>query len=311
LWASGALAPFYTDWTIMLRIVLFVLTNLAIMLVLSVVAHLFGIDRWTATHAGISLPGLLAFCAIFGVGGALISLLMSKTIAKMSVGAQVIEAPRSPDEQWLFDTIARHARNAGIGMPEIAVYDSPDLNAFATGASRDHALVAVSSGLLGSMNRDEVAAVLGHEITHVANGDMVTLALIQGVLNTFVMFLARVLGSVIDGFLQGDRDREGGGNGIGYFLITLLLQAVLGVLATLIVMWFSRWREFRADAGGARLGGRGNMISALQALARNAGEADLPRAFQAFGISGQAGVARLFMSHPPIAERIAALQRGG
>ena len=292
----------------MLRIVLFVLTNLAIMLVLSVVAHLFGVDRWAYAHGGINLAGLLVFCAIFGVGGSLISLLMSKTIAKMSVGAQVIAQPRTPDEKWLFDTLAQHARNAGIGMPEIAVYDAPDMNAFATGASRDHALVAVSTGLLGSMNRDEVSAVLGHEITHVANGDMVTLALIQGVLNTFVMFLARVLGSVIDGMLQGDRDREGGG--IGYFIITLLLQAVLGVLATLIVMWFSRWREFRADAGGARLGGRASMISALQTLTRNAGESSLPKPVQAFGISGQGGIARLFMSHPPIAERIAALQGG-
>jgi len=294
----------------MLRIVLFVLTNLAIMLVLSVVAHLFGLDRWAYAHSGINLAGMLAFCAVFGVGGSLISLLMSKTIAKMSVGAQVIEQPRTTDEKWLFDTVAQHARNAGIGMPEIAVYDAPDLNAFATGASRNHALVAVSTGLLGSMNRNEVSAVLGHEITHVANGDMVTLALIQGVLNTFVMFLARVLGSLIDGALQGDRDREGGGYGIGYFIITMVLQLVLGVLATLIVMWFSRWREFRADAGGARLGGRANMISALQTLTRNAGETSLPKAVQAFGISGEGGIARLFMSHPPIAERIAALQNG-
>jgi heat shock protein HtpX len=194
-------------------------------------------------------------------------------------------------------------------MPEIAVYDSPEPNAFATGASRDHALVAVSTGLLRGMNRDEVAAVLGHEITHVANGDMVTLALIQGVLNTFVMFLARVLGGIIDGMLQGDRDREGGGYGIGYFVITMLLQLVLGVLATLVVMAFSRWREFRADAGGARLGGRGNMIAALQALSANQAEAGLPRAFQAFGIAGEGGIARLFLSHPPIAERIEALRR--
>jgi heat shock protein HtpX len=252
---------------------------------------------------------MLAFCAVFGVGGSLVSLLLSKTVAKMSVGAQVIEQPRTTDEKWLFDTVAEHARNAGIGMPEIAVYDAPDLNAFATGASRNHALVAVSTGLLGSMNRNEVSAVLGHEISHVANGDMVTLALIQGVLNTFVMFLARVLGSLIDGALQGDRERDGGG--IGYFVITMVLQLVLGVLATMIVRWFSRWREFRADAGGARLGGRDNMISALQALSRNAGETSLPKAVQAFGISGEGGVARLFMSHPPIAERVAALQKLG
>ena len=292
----------------MLRVVLFVLTNLAIMLVLSVVAHLFGLDRWAYAHGGVNLAGLLVFCAIFGVGGSLISLMMSKTLAKMSVGAEVIAQPRSPDEKWLFETVAAHAQNAGIGMPEIAVYDAPDLNAFATGASKNHALVAVSTGLLNRMSRDEVSAVLGHEITHVANGDMVTLALIQGVLNTFVMFLARVLGGVIDNLLQGDRDREGG-FGIGYFLITLLLQAVLGVLATLIVMWFSRWREFRADAGGARLSGRANMISALQTLTHNHAESSLPKAVQAFGIWGESGMARLFMSHPPIAERIAALQR--
>ncbi len=193
-------------------------------------------------------------------------------------------------------------------MPEIAIYDAPEMNAFATGASKNHALVAVSTGLLSSMNRDQVSAVLGHEITHVANGDMVTLALIQGVVNTFVMFLARVLGSLIDGMLSGNRDRKGGGYGIGYFVITMLLQIVLGVFATMIVMWFSRWREFRADAGGARLGGRGNMISALQHLVRQPRRRQLPKAVQAFGISGQDGFARLFMSHPPIEERIAALQ---
>jgi heat shock protein HtpX len=236
---------------------------------------------------------------------------MSKTMAKMSVGAQVLAEPRTPDEKWLFDTISQHARNAGIGMPEIAVYDAAEANAFATGASRNHALVAISTGLLARMNRDEISAVLGHEITHVANGDMVTLALIQGVLNTFVMFLARVLGSVIDGMLQGGRDRDEGGYGIGYFLITMLLQLVLGVLATLIVMWFSRWREFRADAGGARLGGRANMISALQTLAGGQAESSLPKAMLAFGIAGEGSVARLFMSHPPIAERIAALRAAG
>ena len=291
----------------MLRIVLFVLTNLAIMLVLSVVASIFGLDRWAYAHAHINMSGLLVWCALFGMGGSLISLLLSKPMAKMSVGAEVIAQPRNASEQWLFDTVAHHAQNAGIGMPEIAIYEAPDMNAFATGASKNHALVAVSTGLLNSMNRDEVAAVLGHEITHVANGDMVTLALIQGVLNTFVMFLARVLGSVIDGALRGDRDRDEG-YGLGYFVITLVLQMVLGVLATLIVMWFSRWREFRADAGGAQLGGRANMISALQTLSGNRGDTTLPKAVQAFGISGEGGWSRLFMSHPPIAERIAALQ---
>ncbi|HEX7915590.1 protease HtpX [Rudaea sp.] len=294
----------------MLRIVLFLLTNLAIMLVLSVVASIFGLDRWAYAHSGINLAGMLVFCALFGVGGSLISLLLSKTMAKMSVGAQVIAQPRNASEQWLFNTVAQHAKNAGIGMPEIAVYDAPEMNAFATGASKNHALVAVSTGLLQSMNRDEVSAVLGHEISHVANGDMVTLALIQGVVNTFVMFLARVLGSVIDNAISGNRDNREGGYGIGYFVITMVLQLVLGVLATMIVMWFSRWREFRADAGGAQLGGRANMISALRTLSGDHGDTGLPKALVAFGIAGDSGIARLFMSHPPIAERIAALQRG-
>ena len=289
----------------MLRIILFLGTNLAIMLVLSVVCSIFGIDRWTYAHAGVNLPQLLIFCAIFGMGGAFISLALSKTLAKMSVGAQVIAEPRNESEQWLFNTIRTHAQNAQIGMPDIAIYDAPEMNAFATGMSKDHALVAVSTGLLRSMNRDQVSAVLGHEITHVSNGDMVTLALIQGVLNTFVMFLARIIGGVIDGAMSGGRDGERGG-GIGYFFIVIILQTLLGVLATIIVMWFSRWREFRADAGGAKLGGRQNMISALQALGGTE-NSTLPKAFQAFGINGEHGVTRLFMSHPPIEERIAAL----
>jgi len=292
----------------MLRIVLFVLTNLAIMLVLGLVVSLFGLDRWAYSHTGMNLQGLLVLCAVFGMGGSFISLAMSKTLAKMSVGAQVIEQPRNADEQWLFATVRHHAEAAGIGMPEIAVYDAPDMNAFATGMSKDHALVAVSTGLLRSMNRDEVAAVLGHEITHVANGDMVTLALIQGVLNTFVMFLARVIGGIIDGSMQGNRDGESRGGGIGYFVIVMLLQFVFGIAATIVVMWFSRWRAFRADAGGARLGGRNAMISALQTLSGNRGEADLPKQFQAFAISDGSGISRLFMSHPPIEERIAALR---
>jgi heat shock protein HtpX len=291
----------------MLRIVLFLLTNLAIMLVLSIVVSLFGLDRWAYSHTGMNLQGLLVLCAVFGMGGSFISLALSKTMAKMSVGAQVIAEPRNDDERWLFSTVQHHAQNAGIGMPEIAVYDAPEMNAFATGMSKNHALVAVSTGLLRSMNRDEVGAVLGHEITHVSNGDMVTLALIQGVVNTFVMFLARVIGGVIDGAMSGNRDNDRGG-GIGYFIIVMILQTVLGVLATIIVMWFSRWREFRADAGGARLGGKQSMISALQTLSGNHDENNLPKAFQAFGISGSGGVSRLFMSHPPIEERIAALR---
>jgi heat shock protein HtpX len=290
----------------MLRILLFLGTNLAIMLVLGIVCSIFGIDRWAYGQAGINLQGLLVMCAVFGMGGAFISLAMSKTIAKWTTHAQVITEPRGADEIWLLNTVRQHADNAGIGMPEVALYDSPDMNAFATGMSRNHALVAVSTGLLNSMNRDEISAVLGHEITHVANGDMVTLTLIQGVLNTFVMFLARIIGSVVDSAIGGNRDDNRGG-GIGYFVIVMILQTVLGFLATIVVMWFSRWREFRADAGGAKLGGRAGMISALQTLSGNQ-ESGLPKAVQAFGISGDSGVARLFMSHPPIAERIAALK---
>lgn len=292
----------------MLRILLFLGTNLAVMLLLGIVCSVFGIDRWAYSHSGINLEGLLVLCAVFGMGGAFISLMLSKTIARYSVGAQIIAEPRGANEQWLMNTVRQHAQAAGIGMPDVALYDSPEMNAFATGMSRNHALVAVSTGLLRSMNREQISAVLGHEISHVANGDMVTLTLIQGVLNTFVMFLARILGSVIDSAIGGSRDDNRGG-GIGYFVIVMLLQIVLGVLATIIVMWFSRWREFRADAGGARLGGRGNMISALQVLAGNhAG--GLPKAVHAFGISGEGGISRLFMSHPPIQERIDALRSG-
>lgn len=293
----------------MLRILLFLGTNLAIMLVLGIVCSIFGIDRWAYGQAGINLTGLLAMCAVFGMGGAFISLAMSKTIAKWTTHAQVITEPQGANEIWLLNTVRQHADNAGIGMPEVALYDSPDMNAFATGMSRNHALVAVSTGLLQGMNREQISAVLGHEITHVANGDMVTLTLIQGVLNTFVMFLARILGTLIDSAIGGNRENNRGG-GMAYFLIVMLLQTVLGVLATIVVAWFSRWREFRADAGGAKLGGRAGMISALQALG-GAHESGLPKAVQAFGISGNSGVARLFMSHPPIEERIAALRSAG
>ena len=289
----------------MLRTLLFLGTNLAIMLVLGIVCSILGIDRWAYSRSGIDLQGLLALCAVFGMGGAFISLALSKTIAKYSVGAQIITQPHGDNEQWLLDTVKHHASNAGIGMPQVALYDSPDMNAFATGMSRNHALVAVSTGLLRSMDREQISAVLGHEITHVANGDMVTMALIQGVLNTFVMFLARILGTLIDSAIGGRDDNRGGG--WAYFLIVMLLQTVLGFLATIIVMWFSRWREFRADAGGAKLGSRAGMISALQTLG-GAHASGLPKAVQAFGISGDSGMGRLFMSHPPIAERIAALR---
>jgi heat shock protein HtpX len=293
----------------MLRIVLFVLTNLAVMALLTIVVKLTGIDIYTQTRGGINLQGLLIMSAVMGMGGSFISLALSKWMAKRSVGAQVIAQPRNPTESWLFDTVRRQSEKAGIGMPEIAVYDAPDMNAFATGMSKNHALVAVSTGLLQSMDRAQVEAVLGHEITHVANGDMVTMALIQGVLNTFVIFLARVIGTVIDRMLSGNRD--GGGGGLAYFAIVIVLQIVLGLLASLVVMAFSRWREFRADAGGARLTSKQSMISALERLAGNHGESSLPASIQAFGISGEdvrGFLGRLRLSHPPIAERVAALR---
>ncbi|MCE5234017.1 MAG: protease HtpX [Mizugakiibacter sp.] len=293
--------------TAVLRIVLFVATNLAVLLLLSVVCKIFGVDAW-AYRNGMSLQGLLLMAAVFGMGGAFISLAISKWMAKMSTGARVIAEPQNAAERWLLDTVRRHADSAGIGMPEVAVYDGPEMNAFATGMSKNHALVAVSSGLLQSMDRQEVEAVLGHEISHVANGDMVTLTLIQGVLNTFVIFLARVVGRVIDSALSGNREERG--PGFGYFMIVMALELVFGLVASMIVMWFSRWREFRADAGGARLAGRGAMIAALERLAGNRGESTLPKSIQAFGISGglARGFARLFMSHPPLEERIAALR---
>jgi len=290
----------------MLRIVLFVLTNLAVMALLAIVVKLTGLDVYAYRRGGLDLQSLLILAAVMGMGGSFISLALSKTIARMSVGAQVITQPRNATEQWLVDTVRAHAQKAGIGMPEVALYDAPEMNAFATGMSRNHALVAVSSGLLAGMDREQADAVLGHEITHVANGDMVTMALIQGVLNTFVIFFARVLGTLVDRALAGNRD--GGGGGFAYFAIVMVLQVALGFLASLIVLAFSRWREFRADAGGARLAGRGAMISALQRLAANHGENTLPKAIAAFGISGEGGIARLLMSHPPIEERIAALR---
>jgi heat shock protein HtpX len=251
---------------------------------------------------------LLAFAAVIGFTGSFISLAMSKWMAKRSTGAVVIEQPRSAAEQWLVETVRRQAKQAGIGMPEVAIYESPDINAFATGMNRNNALVAVSTGLLSNMRQDEAEAVLGHEITHVANGDMVTLTLIQGVVNTFVIFLARVAGFVVDSFLR--RDQESSGPGIGYWVTSIVAEIVLGILASMIVMWFSRQREFRADAGGARLAGRGKMIAALEALKRAHEPAALPNQMAAFGINGGigSGLKRLFMSHPPLDERIAALQ---
>jgi heat shock protein HtpX len=289
------------------RVALFVLTNLAILIVLSISVRLLGVDQFLTAN-GLNVGMLLAFAAVIGFTGSFISLAMSKWMAKRSTGAVVIEQPRSAAEQWLVETVRRQAKQAGIGMPEVAIYESPDINAFATGMNRNNALVAVSTGLLSNMRQDEAEAVLGHEITHVANGDMVTLTLIQGVVNTFVIFLARVAGFVVDSFLR--RDQESSGPGIGYWVTSIVAEIVLGILASMIVMWFSRQREFRADAGGARLAGRGKMIAALEALKRAHEPAALPNQMAAFGINGGigSGLKRLFMSHPPLDERIAALQ---
>lgn len=288
----------------MKRIFLFVLTNLAIVLVLSVVAQLTGLDAWLARQ-GSSLTALLVFSAFFGFSGSLISLAASKWIAVRAMGVRIIEQPSSAGEQWLLDTVHALAARAGIGMPQVGIFESPQPNAFATGPRRDNALVAVSSGLFASMQRSEIEAVLGHEITHVANGDMVTMALIQGVVNTFVIFLARIVGNIVDRSMS--RDSEG--RGAAYMITVLVTQLVLGILASMIVMWFSRRREFRADAGGARLAGRDRMIGALQRLLA-AHDDPLPAQMAAFGIAGGegAGLRRLFMSHPPIEERIEALR---
>ena len=287
----------------MKRVLLFVLTNLAVLLVLSVALNillpLLGIRPG---QAGIA--PLLVYAAVFGMGGSFISLAMSKWMAKQMVGAQVIEQPQTELEHWLVSTVRRQAELAGIGMPEVAIYDAPEPNAFATGMSRNNALVAVSTGLLRSMTRDEAEAVLGHEITHIANGDMVTLTLIQGVLNTFVIVFSRLVGQFIDRAVF--RNEEG--YGAGYYIATLVAQLLFGILASIIVMWFSRQREFRADRGGASLAGRGKMIAALQRL-KTAHEATLPDQLAAFGITGGRSLARLFMSHPPLDERIAALQQ--
>jgi heat shock protein HtpX len=290
----------------MKRIVLFILTNLAVLFVLSITARLLGVDRFL-TQEGLNLNMLLMFSALIGFGGSFISLAMSKWSAKMATGAQVIEHPSHPTEVWLVETVRRQAQAAGIGMPEVAIFDSPEPNAFATGINKNAALVAVSTGLLNTMGKDEVEAVLGHEVSHVANGDMVTLGLIQGVVNTFVIFLSRVVGYVVDRVvLRNERE----GVGPGYWVASIVAELVLGILASVIVMWFSRQREFRADAGGARLAGREKMISALQALQRSHEGSNLPAQMAAFGISAPTGgLAKLFMSHPPLEERIEALRR--
>jgi heat shock protein HtpX len=292
----------------MKRIALFLATNMAVLAVIYVVLNVLGIERMLAqSGTQLDLGALLAFSAVVGFAGSLVSLAMSKWIAKMSTGARVIAVPRTAAESWLLDTVHRQADAVNIRRPEVAIYDSPDVNAFATGATRNSALVAVSTGLLQKLGQSEVEAVLGHEMSHVANGDMVTLALIQGVVNTFVVFLSRIVGFVVDRVLL----RNERGHGPGFFIASLVAQILLGVLATMIVMAFSRRREFRADAGGARLAGRDSMVRALQALQRVHQPAQLPQALQAFGISGRraAGFSRLFLSHPPLEERIAALQR--
>lgn len=288
----------------MRRVALFLGTNLAVLLVMGVVMSL--LEPWLISQGiNVNNAAILIFAALFGMGGAFISLFLSKRMALSSTGARVIDKPANAVEQWLVDTVRRQAHEAGIGMPDVAIYDAPEPNAFATGASRNNALVAVSTGLLAHMRPNEVEAVLGHEVAHVANGDMVTMTLLQGVLNTVVLLLARVLGQVIDrAVFRNDR-----GYGVGYYLSVIVLQLVLGILASMITMAFSRWREFRADAGGARLAGRENMIAALKSLGRAHGPAQLPESVEAFGIRGRVGqgVKRLLMSHPPLEERIRAL----
>lgn len=290
----------------MKRVLLFVATNIAVILVLSIVVNILGVDRFLYAN-GINYVSLLIFAGIFGFGGSFISLAISKWMAKWSTGAQVIMQPRSDTEIWLMNTVQKQASRAGIGMPDVAVFESDSPNAFATGMNKNNALVAVSTGLLRTMKRDEVEAVLGHEISHVANGDMITLSLIQGVVNTFVIFISRVVGYFVDRVILKNEE----GHGLGFFITTIVAQIVFGILASVIVMWFSRQREFRADAGGAQMAGTGSMIAALESLQRSAHE-PLPDQMTAFGISGkpsQHGLKLLFMTHPPLEDRIEALKR--
>ncbi|MFZ9137279.1 MAG: protease HtpX [Hylemonella sp.] len=287
----------------MKRIILFVLTNLAVVVVLGIVASLLGVNRYL-TSQGLDLGLLLGYALVIGFGGAIISLLISKPVAKWSAGVRVIEQPQSPDEAWIVNTVRKFADQAGIGMPEVGIFEG-DPNAFATGAFKNSALVAVSTGLLQNMTREEVEAVIGHEVAHIANGDMVTMTLIQGVMNTFVVFLSRVISYAVDSFLRRN-DEESSGPGIGYMISTIVLDIILGFLAAIVVAWFSRQREFRADAGAAQLMGRRQPM--INALARLGGlhTAELPKSMQAMGIAG--GIGQLFSTHPPIEERIAALQ---
>ena len=291
----------------MKRIAYFLLTNIAIMLVLGVVLQLLGVESILQNNgADLNLQALLVFSAVFGMGGSFISLMMSKWMAKRMSGAEVIQQPRNGTEKWLLNTVQRLSQKAGIGMPEVAIFQAAEINAFATGMSRNNALVAVSSGLLANMSENEAEAVIGHEIAHVANGDMVTLSLIQGVVNTFVIFFSRIVGFFVDRvLLKNER-----GHGMGYYVASFVAQIVFGILASGIVMYFSRWREFRADEGGAQLAGTQNMIAALEKLRRNSGESELPEQMVAFGISGgvKSKLQKFFMSHPPLEERIMALK---
>lgn len=289
----------------MMRIALFLLTNLAVMLVFGLVLSLTGIQS-------SSVQGLMIMAGLFGFGGAFVSLLMSKWMALRSVGGEVIEQPRNETERWLLETVRRQSQQAGIAMPQVAIYQAPDINAFATGARRDASLVAVSTGLLQNMSRDEAGAVIAHEISHVANGDMVTMTLIQGIVNTFVIFISRLIAQVAAGFLSGDRDNEGSstGNPMVYFAVSMVLELVFGILASIITMWFSRHREFHADAGSAKLVGREKMIAALQRL-KTSYEPQEEGNLMAFCINGKSKTfSELFMSHPPLDKRIEALRSG-
>ncbi len=288
----------------MMRIFLFIATNAAILVVVSIIFNVLGLGSALDAHGvDLNLNALLVMSAIIGMTGSVISLAMSKWSAKRAMGVHVIDQPQNQTERWLIDTVSRQARQAGIDMPEVGIFDTPDANAFATGMSKNSALVAVSTGLLHNMNTDEVEAVVGHEISHVANGDMVTMALMQGVVNTFVYFFATIIGHLVDRVVfKTER-----GYGPAYYVTQMAAQVVLGILASMLVMWFSRYREFKADAGGAHLAGREKMIGALRALQRGHEAEDLPGQLAAFGING-GGVSKLFMSHPPLEERIAALQ---
>ena len=290
------------------RVALFIITNLAIVFILSIVLSFFGVGQILDQQGvALDLRSLVIFAAVFGFGGSLISLAISKWTAKRLTGARVITSPSSDVEMWLVETVRRQAEQAGIGMPEVAIYDAPDANAFATGMRRNSALVAVSTGLLRAMNRDEAEAVLAHEVSHVANGDMITLALIQGVVNTFVIVASRVVGHLVDRVVfKTER-----GHGPAFYITSIVAQLVFGILASIIVMWFSRQREFRADAGAAALAGSEKMVAALEKLRRSVAQPHLPDQMAAFGISGKggSGIKRLFMTHPPLEERIEALKR--